>query len=458
MTAGNTSSGLAREALGALVTRVAGLVLTFGSMMVLARWLGPAEFGVYSSALSLAMLLATLAPCGTDRVLARNLAIGLAPNLAARELRLTHKALIVSAAGLIPGLLVIGACLRLAGHTDAARIAFLATLMFPALALSYVRQWVATVLLGARRALLPEQTILPGCLLIAGLTGVLSSRSVTATTLVALHAILVSVIWWLSLRATALRPLYRDPSGGNRVEQPHETWRRVQDGLPFLLVASGAVASQSAMPLVIAAACGATDAGLYALAVPFAALPAIPLGVFNLVMMPRCARHYGSGDRRAADHDVRCAATAGLWLGSLISLIVWVGSPWVSVLVGRDYSAAIPILPAMLLAAVIDSLTGPTVPVMQTMHMERWYARALIAYLPVQILFTAGIGSGGGASGAAVGWLLSRVIWNFVIVRKIKAVTGLTMLPYWNLAAAIRRMPMTGESKAARAIADRRAA
>jgi O-antigen/teichoic acid export membrane protein len=212
------------------------------------------------------------------------------------------------------------------------------------------------------------------------------------------------------------------------------------------------------MPLVIAAACGATDAGFYSLAVPFAALPAIPLGVFNLVMMPRCARHYENGDRRAADHDVRCAATAGLWLGSLISLIVWIGSPWISVLAGRDYGSAIPILPAMLLASVIDSLTGPTIPVMQTMHMERWYARALVAYLPVQILVTAGIGSGGGAAGAAVGWLLSRVIWNVVIVRKINAVTGLTMLPYWNLTTAIRRGPLTRESPSASAIPDRRAA
>ena len=62
------------DALSALLVRAVGIVLVFVSTTMLAGFLGPAEYGTYSAALGLAMLLATLAPLGTDRILSQTLA------------------------------------------------------------------------------------------------------------------------------------------------------------------------------------------------------------------------------------------------------------------------------------------------------------------------------------------------------------------------------------------------
>ena len=62
------------DALSALLVRAVGIVLVFVSTTMLARFLGPDEYGAYSAALGLAMLLATLAPLGTDRILSQTLA------------------------------------------------------------------------------------------------------------------------------------------------------------------------------------------------------------------------------------------------------------------------------------------------------------------------------------------------------------------------------------------------
>ena len=61
------------DAFGTLVVRMIGIALIFVSTTVTARLLGPAEYGTWSAAMALALLLATLAPLGSDRILVQKL-------------------------------------------------------------------------------------------------------------------------------------------------------------------------------------------------------------------------------------------------------------------------------------------------------------------------------------------------------------------------------------------------
>ena len=91
------TSAMLTDAIGALLVRVLGIGLMFVSTTIAARLLGADEFGTFSSALSLAMLLATISPIGTDRIVARNLSTTESDAESGREIALTLASTIAGA-------------------------------------------------------------------------------------------------------------------------------------------------------------------------------------------------------------------------------------------------------------------------------------------------------------------------------------------------------------------------
>ena len=97
------------------------------------------------------------------------------------------------------------------------------------------------------------------------------------------------------------------------------------------------------------------------------------------------------------------------------------------------YTLVIGLLPTLLLAAIVDCLTGPTIPVMQTMDMERTYSRALFTWIPIQLVMNYVLSSYLEADGAAIGYLLGRCLWNVMVVALIYRRHGFVMLPTFDL-------------------------
>ncbi|MFM7835484.1 MAG: hypothetical protein ACKPJD_27115, partial [Planctomycetaceae bacterium] len=158
------SSGPARsvtsDALGTMLIRAMGIALLFASTTATAVLLGPTQYGEFSSALSLALLFATAAPLGTDRVLVRRLSIS-GHDAAAAEVALTHRcslwpAVVISSGSLLAALGCISC-----GYAAWNRTLVLAVLMALPLTLTYLRQWTAIPLVGTRAAILPEQFLIP---------------------------------------------------------------------------------------------------------------------------------------------------------------------------------------------------------------------------------------------------------------------------------------------------------
>jgi O-antigen/teichoic acid export membrane protein len=431
MTSATHPTSMLSDAFGALVVRVFGIALMFVSTTLTARMLGPAEYGTYSAALALSLLLATLAPMGTDRILVRNLSVTKCAEAAGRETAIAHLCAALVAALLMAGTVIAWLTNALVlDNSKWAQTTMLATILFVPLTVTYLRQWVAIPLIGTRRALMPEQTILPvvfcAALLFSSAAGVRS----TALTAAILYAGVLWLIWAVSVKTKSLGALYDSAFRTLKTAGKLPVRERLREGTSFVTVAVGAIASQSCMPLVIAATCGFADTAYYALAMPFAAIPAIPLGVFNLTMIPRCTRHYQNGEFAEANHAVRRAATATFAVAAVISIAVWSMSPYLILILGSDYAAVCRLLPFLLLAVMVDCLTGPTIPVMQTMGMEVPYARALFAYIPVQLGLVYWFGNRMGIEGAATAYLAARCLWNIAVVALIFKIRGLIMLPY----------------------------
>ena len=436
------------DAFGTLVVRMVGIALMFVSTTVTAKLLGPAEYGSYSAALALALLLAALAPLGSDRILVRNLSTTKCPIETGRETAIAHLCTAIIAAVLIGGSLTAWFVNSFVfDNPQWARTSLLATILFVPLTVIYLRQWLAIPIIGSRRAVIPEQTILPFIFTASLMMMAAAGWKLGAATAAATYAVVMVLVWIGSLQTEPIRGVYRSAWNAFPNAGRSDIRRQFRDGLPFVSVGIGSLLTQSCMPLVIAVTCGFEEAAYYALAFPYAALIAMPLGAINLTMIPRCARHYKHGEFDAANHAVRSSATVTVLLAAALSIVVWICSPMLTTLLGTEYRIVCRLLPPLLLGVIVDCLTGPTIPVMQTMKMEKTYSRALLAFIPIQLSLVYWFGKIAGIEGTAFAYFTSRCLWNVIVFAAIYQQRGLVMLPYLRVAQAFHESPPALEHK-----------
>lgn len=428
-----TGIAIRRDALSTLLVRVIGIGLMFGSTVLTTRVLGPYEFGVYSAGLALAMLLAALVPLGTDRILVRNLSVNPDRRNIGGEIALAHRCTAIVAGLVIPLCLLAALILTYAfNRPHLGLTAILTTVMLVPLSVTYLRQWIAIPLAGTRQAVFPEQVLYP--LLSSALMGLLIWRSqpMTAWTATVVNSLMTLGIWVLSLRTEPLRGAYL-AAVRHDGPPPATVSERLSEGMPFVWSAIGAILCQKCMPLVVAAGCGFADTAHFSLAMMITALPAIPLGILNLSLVPQFARLHSEGNLEGARQLGRRSAAATFVAALLVSIGIWLGRPVLLYFFDARYTLVIGLLPALLLAAIVDCLTGPTIPVMQTMDMERTYSRALFLWIPIQLVTNFVLSRSLEADGAALGYLLGRCLWNVMVVALIYQRHGFVMLPTFDL-------------------------
>ncbi|MFN9718088.1 MAG: lipopolysaccharide biosynthesis protein [Planctomycetota bacterium] len=430
-----------REAFAAMAVRGVGIGLTFLSTTTLARIMGPDAYGAYSAALASATLLAALAPLGTDRILIRTLSGSDDDPDCGQQVAVVH-----AATGAVAAVIVIGAVLAslvaawFAARVDAASTALRAAILFIPLTLIYLRQWMAIPLIGTRRAVAMEQIVLPIATVSVVIAGLLVGIEFDATLMSISTAVLLSILWVASTQQTRMRQIYAAGIGQISAVNLSHVSACLSKGLPFVSVAIGSVLTQSCIPVVIAFTAGFSSAAFFAIAVPYASVAAIPLGMFALSMFRTCALHYERGEWVEANHSVRSAATITFLMSIFISGGVWLAAPWITWVLGQNYEPVQRILPALLLATIVDSLTGPTIPVMQTMLLERLHARVMMLFVPIQFAIIAVMTSALDVEGAALGYLMTRCLWNAIVVIEIYRQRKLVMLPYIWVSQALTRI------------------
>lgn len=431
--------GLVSDAFGAMVVRAVGLLLLYATTTLIAVNLGPDQFGIYTAAISLAMLFATFAPLGSDQVLVRNLSNCRTTEERGLDTALTHLCSGLMATAIF--VLVVAVCgisLLLSESTSWQEVGLLAAPLFIPLLLTYLRQWTAVPLVGTRAAILPEQTVLPAMILTLMLVLRWQGIHLTARTLAMVYFLSMSFVWVLSLSQPRLLETFR-AAWHSRVSLS-QLQQRCSEGLPFVGMAVGAVIIQKCLPLIIGGLCGFESMAHFALALQYAALSSIPLGAIGLTIIPRCARHYRANEMHEASQIVRTAASASFATAVLIAAGTHLLTPWLVGLLGQSYAGIQPLLPALLLSSVIDCLTGPSVPVIQTMNLERKFARALLVFIPVQLLLIYVSCLIDGVRGAAIGYMLSRIIWNVVMSGIIYRSLGIISLPSFQLTLSPKRL------------------
>ncbi|MFN5975736.1 MAG: hypothetical protein ACK48U_14910, partial [Planctomyces sp.] len=268
---------IASDALGTMVIRAAGIALLFASTTATAVLLGPTEYGEFSAALSLALLFATAAPLGTDRVLVRRLSIS-GREAAGSEVSLTHRCSLWPALVIACGSLLTAAACSAMGYSAWSRTLTLAVLMALPLTLTYLRQWTAIPLVGTRSAILPEQFLIPLLsLLLLGLLWLLRLPLAAVPAAIG-TAVLTLGVWLVTVSTGRLGAVYRDAWQAAAFERG-AVRHRTREGLPFVLVATGVLLAQRCLPVAVAAGAGFAASAQFSWALMAAGIASLPLGI-----------------------------------------------------------------------------------------------------------------------------------------------------------------------------------
>ncbi|MBL8815663.1 MAG: lipopolysaccharide biosynthesis protein [Planctomyces sp.] len=416
------------DAFGTLAVRILGIGLVFITTAVLAPMLGPHEYGTYSAGLSLAVVLSSLVPLGTDRVLTRNLATVHCPEDAGAETAVAHiSSLLTSLLVFVLGSLQFWFSDWLPLSVAWYESCMIAAILFVPVTLTNLRQWIAIPLIGTRHAVLPEQTILPILFLLSAGFAYALKLPFTATSAALSFAGLSLVVWLVSLSNPSIQIAYR--TAIRHRPSAREVTCAIQTALPFVNVSFGGILLQRCIPLITAETCGFQETGQFAVAQQFAGLPAIPLGVATLVILPRCTRHFRMNETEEATRTIRDSATTTFLLAVLVAAIVWVSRPLMPLIFGGSFSRVEEVLPILLLATIAEAVSGPSMAVMQAMRIEHTLARCLIGFIPVQLGLVYLFSQWFGLEGAALGLLVSRLLWIGLVVRIIYASSRILSVP-----------------------------
>lgn len=150
---------------------------------------------------------------------------------------------------------------------------------------------------------------------------------------------------------------------------------RLKSGLPFSGLALGTAMLQTSLPLAIVAACGYSVAAQFSIALSFANLAGVPLGILNLCVLPRCTTLVRNSQLDEAGCLVSSTAGIALLSSSAIGISTCVLSPVAIQMLGASYSDISLILWLLVIASVLDSIPGPSVALLQAMHLEGVWSR-----------------------------------------------------------------------------------
>lgn len=437
-----TASGLRARLAGvvakdkALIVGVAGVgLLKVGSMVaailvtiLLARILGPAAFGSYAFAFSLASLLTLPILQGLPVLVVREVAreapehrVGLAATLLRFSDRLGVSAgvllaLVLAAAMALGVASQFGDDLLLSMSAIALPLVMVATLVRG----SVIRAWGRAV-----AGQVPDMVVRPVLLLSFLLVLMLVPRP-TAGMAMSLHllaaAVALAVSVWLAARYA--------PSHHGGVQPPSMpvgTWLRTL--LPLSTVA-GMQLINSQVDLVLLGFLGsAEDVGVYRVATTLALQVSFVLTVVNAVAAPKFARLYREGRLDELRRVNRLGAAAAFALGAVVfAIYAFFGRPLISLAVGPAYLGAF--VPLMVLsgAHLLTLWAGTTNVLLNMIGRERDVMTAALVATAVNITLNFILIPRLGLLGAACSSAGSLVVWrgmlSLYLRRRLAAPTG----------------------------------
>lgn len=410
-----------RGASTSFALKVGGTALSFATGILLARALGPTDYGIYAYAMAVVTLLGVPAALGLPPLVVRQFAAyrqdgewGLMRGLLRRANQ--GVAVVASALTVAAG---VGAWL-LADHLPPGGLVtfFVALSMVPVLAFAAVRTAALQGLHHVVVAQLPEGLLRPGLFLVVAVAAWLAlGTRFNAVYAMAVQAGATVVAFTIGYYLLARR---RPPN--LRRQTPYFRNREWGTALLPLMFVSGVHMMNVQVDVVMLGLFGAAhDVGIYRVASRGAEVVLFVLIAANLTAAPVFSRLYHRNEHRQLQRAVTMTTrlVTAFSLPMALVLILW-GAPILQLLFGAAYVAAAPALAILTAGQLINAGVGSVGTLLNMTGHERASARAAILAGTLNIVLNASLIPRWGINGAAVATALSVVAWNLLLAAAVR--------------------------------------
>jgi len=415
-----------RSGLWSLALRIAGLASGFALGVLLARMLGPEQFGIYGLVTTVAAVGMTIAQLGTPQLAVRELSVrSAAGDWSGTRTIIRQFGLAATVAGLAIGLIGFGAAV-LAGASafDLALVAQGAVLTL----LTAHTGLIAAELRGLG-ALLKGQSmditvrplltfVIVAALLLAG-SRLTAQIALTIQNAVTLGAAAVSAAWlWRAIPA----PARRGPAA------PTIPWLRA--ALPLGAVDVLRQFDGSYGVVLVGWLSSGVELGVFRVAVACAVLAAMPVTVFHILLAPTLSRLHAAGDRGEIQRLLTWSAAAMSGIMLPIALAAWlIGKPLVALVFGAAYADAWLPLFLLTLAQTVYALFGMGPILLAMCDGERDLIRIYLIAVGVAVLAAIPMTVVWGGAGAAAGPIVSATLIGLMSRRYARRELGVEIMP-----------------------------
>ena len=399
--------GFVRSGLWSLAMRIAGLASGFALGVLLARMLGPAQFGIYGLVTTLAAVGMTIAQLGTPQLAVRELSIRAAGgDWAAVKAIIRQFGLAATFAGFAIGLLALGGA-ALAG---ASRFDLLLVLQGAILTLLTAYTGLFAAELRGLGALLKGQSmditvrpalafVIIAALLLAG-SPMDAQFALAVQNAVTLAAAAVSALWlWQAIP----RPYRRAAAA------PPVPWLRA--ALPLGAVDVLRQFDGSYGVVLVGWLSTSVELGVFRVALACAVLAAMPVTIFHILLAPSLSRLHAAADKAGMQRLLQLSAGAMTAVMLPVAIGAWfLGKPLIAVVFGAPYADAWLPLFLLTLAQLIYAVFGMGPILLAMCDGERDLIRIYLIAVGAAVAAAIPMTMAWGGAGAAAGPLVSATL------------------------------------------------
>lgn len=416
-----------RMSLIAFSIRVVSAVIAFVSQVLLARWMGSFEYGIFVLVWTTMIIVGNLACLGSHTSIIRFIqeyrAKGMLPEL--RGLLLAGRLFSLVAATLMAGLGALGIWL-LADRIESYYLVpfLLGVICMPMIALSDLLQGVSRAFSSAVSALSPTYLTRPVLILVFMASALFAGYPATATTavLAAIAATYVTTI--LQLASVTTKVDRKLPSGPRRMQLGN--WFAVS--APIFLVESFFFILTNADVLMVGAYLDPHDVAIYFATVKTLALVHFVYFAVKAGVAQRYAQFtHGEPERLAA--FARETVTWTFWPSVAMAIVVLaLGKPML-MLFGPDFDSGFPLLFVLTLGVVARAAVGPCESLLTMSGNQNIcafvYALTLALNIGLNMLLIPQLGLWGAAIATAAAMVFEAGALSFTVWRRLGIVMAI---------------------------------
>ena len=419
------------QALQSIGLRLGYILLSTIAGILLARALGPSEYGRYAFAIASANILVIIVQLGLPTLLVREFAIYSARNrwsLIRGLLRRSNQIVLLGSILVATG--VATPLLALSPTADSKFFALLLAIPLVAfISLGNIRSASLRGLHHVFLGQLPEQLLRPLLLVLGVLTLTYiydnhqfnANHAVLLNTAVAFVALIIGgITLWIYL-----------PHEVKTSAATYETRRWTASVLPLTFIAGLNVIHSEASLVILGAISTSNEAGHFRIAMQGALFVSFAAPALDMALGPKISKLYELKELESLQRTITWAARFVFSFALPVFIIqVAIGKPLIQLVFGTAYSDAYPILLILAAGKLVTTATGSVGLILAMSSNERMMIIGSGIGVAVNVGLNLMLIPAYGAVGAAIATTLGTAAWYLALAYAVKRQTGLTSHPF----------------------------